>query len=56
MIHALLDFLNFDTVCNQLLQFKLYDTFIEIEMLCSRNDRFVTRENLVQSMFIQAVK
>ena len=43
-------------MCNQLLQFRLYDTFMEIEMLCSRNDRFVTRENLVQAMFMQAVK
>ena len=56
MIYALIDSINYESVCHQLLQFGLYDTFMDLEMLCSRNDRFITRDNLVTSMFIQAIK
>lgn len=56
LAYSLIDQINYDIVCDQLLQFHLYDVFIDLEMLCSQNDKFVTREKLVTQMFISAVK
>lgn len=39
-----------------MLQCELFDTFLDIEKLCLQNDLFVTREKLVTSMFVQAVR
>lgn len=35
LTYALIEQLNFETVCSQFLQFQLYDIFMDLEMLCS---------------------
>jgi len=56
LAYALIDLLNFDQTCNFLLKSDSYMIFLELEKLCTQNDRLQMRDKLVQSMFVRAVK
>ena len=51
----LIEYLDYEQVCSLLLKSKLYSIFIDLEILCARNNLLAEREQLVRAMFTQAV-
>ena len=56
LIFALINDINLDEVCLQLLERDLYDVFLDLEMLCSQSNNLDSREKLIKEMFIQVLK
>lgn len=52
----MLDSMDFDKTAIMVVENKMYDLFLDLEVSCTTHDKLQSREKLISSIFIAAIK